>query len=58
LLEVSRQVDRRFEISALLKLRDHGPAQLFRNVNGSGMAVVGNILNAHSRYASKGQRIA
>ncbi|MBE2277223.1 MAG: UbiD family decarboxylase [Rhodobacteraceae bacterium] len=49
--EVSRPVDRRFEISALLKLRDQGPAQLFRNVAGAGMPVVGNLLNSRSRYA-------
>lgn len=49
--EVARPVDLRFEISALLKLRDQGPAQLFRNVRGGAMPVVGNILNSRDRYA-------
>lgn len=48
---VERQVEPRFEISALLKLRDHGPAQLFRDVRGAAMPVVGNILNSRKRYA-------
>lgn len=51
LREVTREVDPRFEISAILKLRDHGPAQLFRNVRGGAMPVVGNILNSRARYA-------
>lgn len=49
--EITRQVDPQFEISAILKLRDQGPAQLFRDVRGGAMPVVGNILNGRARYA-------
>jgi len=49
--DVSRRVDPRFEISALLGLRDSGPAQHFRHVAGSNVSVVGNLLNARERYA-------
>ncbi|GAB1362682.1 hypothetical protein MASR1M32_19180 [Rhodobacter sp.] len=49
--EVSRRVDPRFEISALLGLREAGPAQHFRHVAGSGVSVAGNLLNARGRFA-------
>ena len=48
---VTRRVDPAFEIGAILGLRDTGPAQLFENVDGPGLAVVGNILNSRERFA-------
>lgn len=51
LREVTRPVEPRFEISGLLKLRDGGPAQVFRSVTGGAMPVLGNLLNSRARYA-------
>ena len=48
---VTRRVDPEFEIGAILALRDAGPAQLFENVDGPGLSVVGNVLNSRSRFA-------
>jgi len=51
LRRVARAVDLRFEIGAVLGLRDRGPAQLFENVVGHDMPVVGNLLNSRERFA-------
>lgn len=48
---VERDVDARFEIAAILALRDRGPAQLFTHVNGSDMSVVGNLYSDRTRFA-------
>ncbi len=48
---VTRRVDPEFEIGAILGLRDAGPAQLFENVDGPGLGVVGNVLNSRARFA-------
>jgi len=48
---VERAVDPRFELGAVLSLRRRGPAQLFRRVLGSELAVVGNVLNSRHRIA-------
>src|SRR6516162_2386708 len=51
LLRIGEPVDRRFEISALLNEAWDGPAVLFERVQGSGLPVVGNILNSTARFA-------
>lgn len=51
LRRVAKPVDPRFEVSALLSLRDAGPAQLFQSVAGSGVSILGNALNARARFA-------
>ena len=48
---VGRVVDPRFELASVLSLRDDGAAQLFENVQGSAMPVVGNLYNHRSRFA-------
>lgn len=48
---VKRPIDPRFEVSALLAFRDGGPAQLFSSVAGSEVSILGNALNARSRFA-------
>lgn len=48
---IGRSVDPRFELGAVLSLRDKGPAQLFTAVKGSDMPVVGNIMNSRQRIA-------
>lgn len=48
---VSRKVALKHEISAVLSLRNSGPAQLFTNVEDATMPVVGNILNSRDRFA-------
>lgn len=48
---VTRSVDPRFELGAVLALRDRGPAILFENVTGGAMPVVGNILSTRARFA-------
>ncbi|MBX3569780.1 MAG: UbiD family decarboxylase [Rhizobiaceae bacterium] len=48
---VTRPVDPRFEISAILSLRDRGPAQLFDSVNGQAMPVLGNLFVDRGRFA-------
>lgn len=48
---VKRAVDWRFEIASVMSLREHGPAQLFENVRGHSMPVVGNLYNNRDRYA-------
>jgi UbiD family decarboxylase len=48
---VARAVDPRFEIAAVLSLRQRGPAQLFEDVTGYDMPVVGNVMNARGRIA-------
>ncbi|WJR65031.1 UbiD family decarboxylase [Neorhizobium sp. CSC1952] len=47
---VDRKVDLEYEISAVLGLRGKGPAQLFQNVRGHGMPVIGNLLNSRARF--------
>jgi UbiD family decarboxylase len=48
---VTAPVDPRFEIAAILGLRDGGPAQLFEAVRGHRMPVVGNVFVARARFA-------
>lgn len=48
---VGRAIDPRFEIASVLSLRDRGPAQLFGNVAGHAMPVIGNLLNSRERFA-------
>lgn len=48
---VDRQVDPRFEIASVMALRERGPAQLFANVVGHAMPVVGNLYNSRERFA-------
>jgi UbiD family decarboxylase len=49
---VDRSVDPRFELGAVLSLRDKGPAQLFASVKGNDMPVVGNVMNSRERVAA------
>lgn len=49
---IVRQVDARFEIGSVLQLRDRGQAQLFGDVAGHDMPVVGNIMNSRQRIAA------
>jgi UbiD family decarboxylase len=49
---VSRKVDARFELGAVLALRDQGPAQLFSAISGHAMPVAGNIMNSRARVAA------
>jgi len=46
---VKRPVDPRFELAAVLALRERGPAQLFERAGH--MPVVGNLLNSRERFA-------
>ncbi len=48
---VEREVDPRFELGAVLSLRGRGATQLFRNIKGSAMPVVGNLLNTREKIA-------
>ncbi len=48
---VDRPVDPVHELGAVLSLRRAGPAQFFRQVKGSDMPVVGNVLNSRERIA-------
>jgi len=48
---VATPVDPRFEIAAILGLRDRGPAQLFEAVRGHSMPVLGNLFVARPRFA-------
>ncbi|MSP82214.1 MAG: UbiD family decarboxylase [Alphaproteobacteria bacterium] len=48
---ITRSVDPRFEIGAILALRDRGPAQLFQNVAGHALPLVGNLFNGRDRIA-------
>jgi 2,5-furandicarboxylate decarboxylase 1 len=49
---VSRPVSARFELGAVLSLRQNGPAQLFERIgDGPAMPVVGNLLNSRGRIA-------
>lgn len=52
LLRIAREVDRRFEVSALLSLADAGPALLFERVAGSPLRIAGNLLSGRSRIAA------
>jgi len=51
LRQVSRNVDLRFEIASVLTLRDRGDAQVFTNVRGHAMPVVGNLFATRARIA-------
>lgn len=51
LKRITRNVDARFEIAAVLSLRERGPAQLFAHVSGSSLPVIGNLFNARARFA-------
>jgi UbiD family decarboxylase len=46
---VKRPVDLRFELAAVLALRERGPAQLFERAGS--MPVVGNLLSSRERFA-------
>ena len=48
---VERGVDPRFELGAVLSLRDREQPQLFTAVKGHGMPVIGNIMNSRERVA-------
>ena len=48
---VTRKVDPKFELGAVLALKDRGPALLFENVAGSTMPVAGNLLVSRDRFA-------
>lgn len=49
--KVNKSIDSKFEIAAVLGLRDKGQAQLFQQVNGYQMPVVGNVFNSRERFA-------
>ena len=49
--EIDRPVDPRYELGAVLALRDQGPAQFFRHVTGCDMPVVGNLLSTRRKIA-------
>jgi len=51
LQRVRRPVDPRFEIAAVLSLRDRGPAQLLERVANHSMPLVANLLNSRERIA-------
>jgi UbiD family decarboxylase len=46
---VSRTVDPKFELGAVLSLRDHGPAMLFEHTGS--LPVIGNLLTSRQRFA-------
>lgn len=48
---VTRNVDPKFELGAVLALKDRGPAFLFENVGKGMMPVVGNLLTTRDRFA-------
>ena len=48
---VRRPVDPRFELAAVLSLRERGPAQLFERVDNHSMPVVANLLTSRERMA-------
>ena len=48
---VTRKVDPKFELGAVLALKDRGPALLFESVAGSTMPVAGNLLVSRDRFA-------
>jgi UbiD family decarboxylase len=48
---VTRKVDPKFELGAVLALKDRGPALLFESVAGSTMPVIGNLLVSRDRFA-------
>jgi UbiD family decarboxylase len=48
---VTRKVDPKFELGAVLALRDRGSAQLFENVGSSHMPVIGNLLTTRAHFA-------
>jgi 2,5-furandicarboxylate decarboxylase 1 len=48
---VSRNVDPKFELGAVLALRDRGNAQLFEKVGASPIPVIGNLLTTRERFA-------
>src|ERR1044071_6950027 len=49
--DVERPVNPCYELGAVLALRNHGPAQFFRQVQGYTMPVVGNLLNSREKIA-------
>jgi 2,5-furandicarboxylate decarboxylase 1 len=48
---IERQIDPRFELGAILSLRERGPAVLFERVGSGIMPVVGNLLASRERFA-------
>jgi len=51
LQQVDKLVDPVHELGTVLFHRGHGPAQLFRNVKGYGIPVVGNLFSSYDRIA-------
>jgi UbiD family decarboxylase len=51
LYRVKRRVDPRFELGAVLKLREDGPALLFEQPGDSTVPVIGNLLTTRARIA-------
>ena len=51
LQRVIRKVDPKFELGAVLALKDRGPAFLFESVAGSTMPVAANLLVSRDRFA-------
>lgn len=48
---VDRAVDPVHELGAVLLHKGHGPAQIFRNVNGYDIPVIGNLFNTYPKIA-------
>lgn len=48
---VIRSVDARFELGAVLQLRDREAPQLFTDVKGHAMPVIGNLMNSRERVS-------
>jgi 2,5-furandicarboxylate decarboxylase 1 len=48
---VKRRVDPKFELGAVLALRDRGPALLFEQPGAGGIPVIGNLLTTRARFA-------
>jgi UbiD family decarboxylase len=48
---VTRNVDPKFELGAVMALKDRGPALLFENVGNGMMPVAGNLLTTRDRFA-------
>ncbi|NJM41737.1 MAG: UbiD family decarboxylase [Anaerolineae bacterium] len=48
---VEREVDAKFELGSVLSLRGKGQTQLFEQIKGYAMPVVGNLLNTHEKMA-------
>src|SRR5258708_25379836 len=51
LRRVKRKIDPRFELGAVLSLRDRGQAHLFEHTGDAGIPVIGNLLTTRARFA-------